>query len=174
MPEIREIEAQTIRDFVTMAAEGGYLSGKVLDFGAGDQPYRDIVETVGGTYIPVDTGYGKDATWVGHVERPLDEAIVAHHPFDAVLCTQVIEYMNNPLYMIGQMHYWLRKGGHLVMTGPTNWPIVQQEDLWRFTPAGISRYVSGYFEIVTLIERGHFTFGGDSRWILGWGVIARA
>ena len=161
---IREVEAQSIRSFVQKAADNGYLSGRVLDYGCGKQPYRDIVGA-SALYSGFDPGVsGLGDNW--RIEAP----------FDAILCTQVIEYA----YWRGlggflfDFHDGISKGGYLVMTGPTNWPIVEREDRVRFTPEGIAQELrEAKFEIIHLEERGRFSFGGDERWCLGWSVIAR-
>lgn len=156
---IRELERASIRSFVEAQKE--YLaSGSVLDFGAGKpgtcrqpQPYRDLVT---GEYSAFDLG---DPWPVG--------------PFYAILCTQVIEYMEDPRRELGWFHQWLVPGGVLVMTGPTNWPEVEESDLWRFTLSGIQRLLKkAGFDIVVAQRRAEIEKGGE-KWSLGWGIVAR-
>lgn len=209
--DLRTIERDSIRSFVQSAADEGYLSGRVLDYGCGKQPYRDIVAAAGGEY------YGFDLPWLpanvsGEIVWPpgLDGAVAsrdghetalhswarANGYFDAVLCTQVIQYV--PLVRESHGNYtdtladWLmdmrvlmddEKQETLVMTYPTNWPEVEPEDLHRFTKAGMERLLTeAGFEIVRHEARATVKmvgWGSDPRgWAeviaLGYGVIARA
>jgi hypothetical protein len=200
---LRGIEHASIRAFVQKAADLGYLSGRVLDYGCGKQPYRDIVEAAGGTY------FGFDLPWLPAnvsdeiVEPGLDMSTalrdgydtafyswaIEHGYFDAVLCTQVIQYV--PLTIETRaghhenMNDWLMNlrilmdedSETLVLTYPTNWPEVEPEDLHRFTKAGMERLLKeAGFEIVLHEERARTWFGPGATYevALGYGVIARA
>lgn len=165
MSDLRSIERTSIRDFVQGAAEGGYLSGRVLDYGCGKQPYRDVVEVVGGVYngfdrmsFPANVS-GED---VGDFDfdAPLDE------DWDAILCNQVVQYV--PFFfrdddgeglpsLLAQFARSLRGGGHLVMTYPTTWPEVEPQDLHRFTKTGMEWLLAeAGFEIVRHEPRAWF------------------
>lgn len=189
---LREIERESIRSFVQSAAADGYLSGRVLDYGCGQQPYRDIVEAAGGEYHGYDNVHwpanvsGKD---VG--EHPTI-VMVREGRFSAVLMTQVIQYIPMEDLMGGMTqggyhHFWTPIkdwSDVLVMTYPTNWPEVEPEDLHRFTKAGMERLLSeSGFEIIRHEPRAWFDpWGGTvttshippDALALGYGVIACA
>lgn len=190
MSDLRAEEAVSIRDFVMMAAEGGYLSGRVLDYGCGKQPYRDIVEVVGGEYVGYD--HASFPAHVGDVSVGTDPLYEADDPFDTILCTQVVQYV--PIYrdegvtpdnslraLLDHWQFALRKGeygtepgGYLVLTYPTNWPEVEPEDLHRFTKAGMERLLTeAGFTIIRHDFRHGFQHEGVS-FACGYGVIARA
>lgn len=165
MKDIRTIEKPSIEVFVQDAADCDYLSGRVLDYGCGEQPYRYLIErSIFNAYIGFDPAvpdYSDD--W-----RPKG-------PFDAILCTQVIQYLEYPQDVLREFKQSLRNGGHLVITGPTSWPIVEANDYWRFTPNGAVRLLERCgFSISITSRRGDFAFGNDNRWCLGWGIVARA
>jgi hypothetical protein len=165
------MENESIRRFVQKAADKGYLSDYVLDFGCGKQPYRGIVERAGGDYHGYDLKKfpgnmsGKDIT--PSLVRPLVATI---------LCTQVVQYMPDVqkwLCDLKNLYAWVPKF-HLVLTGPTNWPEVQDFDLHRFTRAGMeSLLISAGFEVVLSERREAFTHLGYE-WSLGFGIVARA
>ena len=180
---LREAEAKSIRDFVQKAADAGYLSGRVLDYGCGRQPYRDIVEAAGGTY------FGYDQTcWPANVsgedvgEHPTN-VMIREGRFSAVLMTQVIQYIPMEDLMGGMTqggyhHFWTPIkdwSDILVMTYPTNWPEVEPEDLHRFTQTGMKRLLTeAGFEILEHEWRhGIRSMTGES-FAIGYGVIARA
>jgi SAM-dependent methyltransferase len=162
---LREMEAASIRTFVQQAADQGFLSGRVLDYGCGKQPYRDIVEAAGGDYqafdapeFPGNVG-GKRYTpnWP--------------HKFDAVLCTQVLQYVPQPRLALKNI---ARQTEVLILTYPTNWPEVEDTDLHRFTKAGMQRLLTETgFEIIRHDWRHGFRHNGDS-FTVGYGVVARA
>lgn len=181
---LRELESASIRAFVQSAADEGYLSGRVLDYGCGRQPYRDIVEAAGGEYLPFDRvdfpascaeqDWGDDDAEIG--------------PLDAILCTQVIQYIEDPFALLQRMPSLLGGlrhvdlgGGCLVMTYPTNWPEVEREDLHRFTKAGMERLLTEAGFTIVRHERRAWALmvasdvgDANERIALGYGVIARA
>jgi SAM-dependent methyltransferase len=157
---IREIEVDSLRKFVE--AQRRYLRGRVLDFGAGKpgtcrqpQPYRDLIE---GEYVPYDLGDQEPAG-----------------PFDAILCTQVIQYLDEPLWQLGWFRAALRRGGYLVMTWPTNWDEVEESDRWRFTKSGMQRLFdcAGGWRVLVCERRAEVKVGAFT-FPLGYGVAAIA
>lgn len=193
MSDLRTIERESIRAFVEQAGIDGYLSGRVLDYGCGKQPYRSLVESFGAEYMPYD-----------HSSFPanVSEEDVGDQPFiwpevdyDAILCTQVVQYI--PLVRYGEEPGRSLQGrltnfrlaltvqsGHLILTYPTNWPEVEPEDLHRFTKAGMERLLTeAGFEIVRHEPRFFARLYSEDvppkqlspEWLaLGYGVIARA
>lgn len=155
---IRDLERSSIRDFVKNASANGTLSGRVLDFGAGKQgtcrtpqPYRDLVD---GDYYPYDLG------------DPRPEGV-----FDAVLCTQVIQYVKDPQEFIFELRNYLCDGGSLVMSYPTAWDDIDS-DLFRFTKGGMEYLLArADLTIQKHVRRADIELGGF-RFPLGYGVIA--
>lgn len=108
---------------------------------------------------------------VGPSPRPRGRPPTSDH-FDTILSTQVIQYVPDPPRFLRTLRRHLVPGGVLVMTGPTNWPIVEREDLWRFTPAGIRTLaIEAGFGSVLVVPRADARFEGAS-WLLGWGMVA--
>jgi hypothetical protein len=187
---LRDYERESIRTFVQSVADEGYLSGRVLDYGCGAQPYREIVEAVGGEYHGFDRkGYSGNVSGadVGEWEPWMDD-----HDYDAILCTQVIQYVPLPvlterLYEWGHARDTIGVDAILILTYPTNWPEIEPEDLHRFTKVGMERLLTeAGFEIVRHEQRGvvfdpAFPSGRNKRitatgeeFALGYGVVCRA
>jgi SAM-dependent methyltransferase len=143
---IRDMERASIREYV--ARNASYLRGRVLDFGAGKpgtcrQP-EPYRDLVQGEYFP----------------------------FDAVLMTQVIQYLHDPRQTLSQLEALLRGGGALVITGPTNWAEVEVTDLWRFTRAGIRLLLeTAGFRVLDVQQRAEMDIGGFVMSV-GWGAVA--
>jgi SAM-dependent methyltransferase len=124
---IRVMERVSIRAY--MERWRHLLYGRVLDFGAGTQPYRDLLDAEAG-YVPFDPGMiGRNQTDV-----PLPTPF-----FDAVMCNQVFQYLVNPQQTMAALTGVMKPGGHLVLTYATNWPEVEKADLQRFTKAGMEQ-----------------------------------
>lgn len=163
---IREDEQDSLRSFVEGASK--WLKGDVLDYGSGRQPYRSIVEAAGGKYIPYDRmdHPGSCATTDVGPEHPLYNV----ETYDAILCTQVLQYIPAPKFLIDQFRVALRYGGALVLTFPTTWPEIENEDLWRYTRAGVLRMLED-FNVDVISERAPIDLGGF-RLPLGYGMVA--
>lgn len=152
----------------------------VLDVGAGKMPYRDYILQCGARqYEPLD-----DPTFEGHVAPHPDETTpyltwadlrpdVRDLDVDVVVCTQVIQYVPNTQEFLCTIHDLLTSDGRLLMTGPTNWPIVERDDFWRFTVSGILRLLhrcgfpgatGGYRAAVMTVEGQNLPTGW---WALG-------
>lgn len=167
MTALRDIERASIRQFLTDHQH--LLTGRVLDYGSGKQPYRDIVESAGGKYVPFDlvglpgSCAAEDSPhgWEGH--------------YDAVVLTQVAQYLEDPEGILYEIWLLLReRGGVLLATGPVNWPIVEKDDLRRYTPEGFHRVLDeAGFRNIDVRERAHVDFQGE-RWCIGWQATASA
>lgn len=162
--DLIQIEHVSIRDFVTNHRE--YLMGRVLDFGCGKpetcrepMPYRHIVDSQitlhkRGEYVPYELGDPK----------PIGK-------FDAVLLTQVIQYISDPLALLTD---FLQQTKYLVMTYPTTWDEVERTDLHRFTKAGMERLLkdAGF---TVLVHQARWSLPYDDfKLVGGYGVIAES
>jgi SAM-dependent methyltransferase len=145
-------ERESIRSFMERHRE--YLRGRVLDYGAGKQPYRDLVD---GEYVPFEKG---DRTPLGF--------------FNAVMCNQVIQYVPNPCSALRDIGMMLAAGGKLLITYPTNWDEVEGNDLWRFTSAGMESLLTrAGFNILIHERRAVVTNQEDGfKFPLGYGCVA--
>jgi len=180
---LRDYERESIRAFVQRAADGGYLSGRVLDYGCGRQPYRGIVEAAGGEYEGFDRAH-----FAGALAEVGDVGDILINGYDAVLCTQVVQYLDFPTDEISRMRNMLLKAqGHLVLTYPTHWPEREHDDYHRFTKAGMTRRLEAAgFTIIRHERRGtlydpRFPSGREKRitalgeeFAIGYGVVCRA
>lgn len=162
---LREVDRKSIRSFV--ACNKHLLTGKVLDFGAGLQPYKDLVT---GCYVPYTPGLA--CTPPSSPETGKWGDIQGN--YDAVLCTQVVQYLDSPheIFMLFSNMLW-RNEGHLILTYPTNWPEEETADRHRFTKFGMEEQLrAAHFDIITHKCRGSIAFE-DFSISFGYGVVAR-
>lgn len=173
MTALREAEAQSIRGF--LKSHSDKLTGRVLDIGCGQQPYRDIVEAAGGTYLGWDR---PDLPGSVGADAGPDWDDLEFAGFDAVMFTQVWQYVPlgalcDALYDLAHGRSVLAPAGWLLATGPTNWPVVEQDDLHRFTTSGVLQLLHdagfGYIEV----HPRHAIEHGGEKWSCGWGAAAR-
>lgn len=166
---IRDLERESIREFLAAHTEL-YAGAHVLDYGCGRQPYRTIVTDAGGTYC----GYDSPAFPASVVPGDTTGDEWPAGPWDVIVCTQVVQYVEDVPTMLAGFRFALADAaGTLLMTGPTNWPVVEVEDLHRFTLAGITRLVraAGFLEVAA-DYRASVRHSGET-WDLGWKVVAR-
>jgi len=119
-----------------LRAEGGAAAGKrVLDVGCGVKPYYPFFSSAA-EYVGIDVQENPNADLTGAVE----ELPVADGAFDIVLCTQVLEHVDDPPRAVRELHRVTAPGGrvlastHGVMLYHPN-----PQDLWRWTHTGLER-----------------------------------
>ena len=158
---IRAMERASIRAFMEQHKEK--LKERVLDFGSGEQPYRDLIE---GDYFPFE---GSEIQLLENIAE-----------VDTIMCNQVLQYVDVPDFTLQVFASHLTPGGHLILTYATNWDEVPNDcyhgshcDRWRFTKKGMEDLLArAGFEVLEHQRRcevrvGAFTFP------IGYGVVAR-
>jgi SAM-dependent methyltransferase len=136
----RGLDLQAASIWRDLAGELRAVEGTVLDVGCGAQPYRPLIPH-SARYVGIDTeraeedfGYKiPDTVYFEGSEWPVDSGSI-----DAVLCTETLEHVLEPLRFLAEAHRCLRPGGRLLMTVPfaARWHFIPY-DYWRFTPAGL-------------------------------------
>ncbi len=170
--KLRTVERDSIRQFIENAGREGMLAGRVLDYGCGKQPYREVVESFGGRYYGFDRTDYPGSCVTEDMGVP-DYADVGWD-YDTVICTQVIQYVwpEELRHFMNGLRLNLRKKGVLLMTGPTNWPVVEQDDLWRVTRTmAESLFQPSQWQDVRVEDRAFVEFQHE-RWSLGWQATA--
>jgi SAM-dependent methyltransferase len=124
-----------------LRAEGARSAGlRVLDVGCGVKPYYPYFAAAA-AYVGVDVQENPNADVHGPIEAlPLEDG-----SFDVVLCTQVLEHVDDPAAAVRELHRVAAPGGrvlastHGVMVYHPN-PV----DYWRWTHTGLERLFSDY------------------------------
>jgi SAM-dependent methyltransferase len=116
--------------------EGRSAAGKrVLDVGCGSKPYFPFFADAS-EYVGVDVPGNPDADVHGVAESlPFEDA-----RFDIVLCTQVLEHVDDPAAAVRELHRVTSPGGRVLAS--THGVMVYHpnpSDHWRWTHTGLAR-----------------------------------
>lgn len=159
-PNLRAINPQsvlvTLRALKDWRANRKYVSGRVLDVGCGNQPYRLLCD-------------GQYAQWIG-LDRNLPtqkgfplslKADAQHLPFpakcfDTILAAEVLEHLPQPELFWSEIARVLKPQGHLLLSTPfLYWIHEAPYDYHRFTRHGLqSRCTRAGLEILQISPRG--------------------
>ncbi len=109
----------------------------LLDAGSGEgqfQPYFDHTN-----YVGVDLAVG-DTTWdyTGlDTQADLKELPFGEETFDAAVCIQTLEHVNDPQQVISEIGRVLKPGGRFYLAAPMQWHQHQKpHDFFRYTSFG--------------------------------------
>lgn len=137
---------------------GGRNGLRVLDIGCGNKPYLPFFADQAASYWGVDA-----------VEGPVvDEISVAEDlpfgnaEFDVVVCTQVLEHVDDPAKVLSEIYRVLAPGGvaflstHGVFLYHPD-PPTSDRDYWRWTHSGLARIFreSGEYSELEIIPQGN-------------------
>lgn len=127
------------------------LNGPVLDVGAGEQPYRRYLKN-GDDYVSMDLSEGRGAEIVGSVlDIPLES-----DSFEGIICTEVIEHVDDPQSAIRELLRVSKPGGLLYLTAPMSWGLhYEPHDYFRYTKYGLSSMLEREgFEVLEIRQIG--------------------
>lgn len=119
-----------------LRAEGASAAGaRVLDVGCGRKPYYPFFAGAA-SYVGVDVQENPHADLHGPIEAlPVEDA-----SFDVVLCTQVLEHVEDPAAAVAELHRVTAPGGRVLAS--THGVMVYHPnpgDHWRWTHTGLER-----------------------------------
>lgn len=134
---------------------------RVLDVGAGACPYRplfahcryfshDFCE-----YAGTDDGLMRDRWTYGKIDYVSDITAIpaADASFDAILCTEVLEHVPEPIAALREMARLLRPGGRLLLSAPLGSGLHQQPHHYYggYTPHFYRRFLGEFGLVIDAI-----------------------
>ena len=154
--ELQKTGRSDIRVF--LEARKHLLKGRVLDFGCGTvHRYKDLVD---GEWVGFDPGYNAG------LARP------RNGPYDVILITQVLQFVDDPRATLAMLDGFLKPGGHWVITYSAGWYECQPEDTWRISKLGMER-IFPPAEIIEHEANTTLQFGDGFKLNLLYALVAR-
>lgn len=151
-------DLQLLTIFRFLRTELGACQGRILDVGAGESPWKELLSHV--EYVGIDVEAANEFGM-----RPKPDIIYydgnkipfPDGSFDHVLCVEVIEHVPNPSAFLAELARVLRSNGSLVLTVPWSARLHHlPHDYGRFTRYGLSALMGAAgFGNVRIEERGN-------------------
>lgn len=133
-----EVDVYELNDFIEHASISLPVGARVLDAGAGEGEYKSKFAHT--RYIGADLAIG-DPKWdYSSLDTVCDLTRLPFQTgsFDAVLCTQVLEHVPEPLTVLREITRVLNLGGQLFLSAPQSWHQHQKPyDYYRYTSFGL-------------------------------------
>lgn len=152
------------------AAAAAHFHGTLLDIGCGEKWKSDLVDRF------VDQYVGVDRAETLHDRSAIDRVGSAYAlpaadaEFDCILCTAVLEHLEEPEAALREALRVLKPGGTAVFTAPQIWHLHEEpRDFFRFTRFGLMHIFSkaGFAILEIKALSGFFvTFGSEFNYYL--------
>lgn len=127
-----------------------YATGRMLDVGCGVKPYLETARP----YVVEHVGLDQDVTIHDRSNVDLSGSACGipadDHSFDTVLCTEVLEHIEDPGLALAEACRVLKPGGYGIYTVPLFWHIHEEpRDFYRYTRFGLEHlFEKSGFEVV--------------------------
>lgn len=119
-----------------LADHAGVVRGDALE--VKDDMYATRYGATAVDVVDIDAG-NTCATIVGDLCRP---GTLQSGRYDVAIVTQTLQLMTDPAEAVRSLLTALRPGGSLLLTVPTLSRLIDDSDLWRWTPAGLRRLLA--------------------------------
>jgi SAM-dependent methyltransferase len=151
------LDLQMLTIYRFLLPELGKWEGRILDVGAGEAPWRDLMNDVEYLAVDVDAAdaFGMrrkpNVSYYDGTKLPF-----ADESFDHVLCTEVLEHVPDPALVLSDIKRVLKPGGSLVLTVPWSARLHHlPNDYTRFTRFRLNDLMRSGFSSVKIEERGN-------------------
>jgi 2-polyprenyl-3-methyl-5-hydroxy-6-metoxy-1,4-benzoquinol methylase len=129
-----DLQVRTVYAFLRQTVPA--MQGKVLDVGCGESPYAHLL-TAGASYTGIDIVHADEfgmTTRNGIVTFDGRTLPFSNEYFDHIICTEVIEHVEEPKTFVTELRRVLKNGGTLVATIPFSARVHHEPyDYQRFT-----------------------------------------
>lgn len=168
--EAAPLERASIYRFVAEQADLLPVGSRVIDIGAGEAPYRELFGDQ--HYLTLDRAETPHSGGVD-LYGEADAVPAEDGSFDAVLCTQVLEHVAEPLLALREFRRILRPGGVVIATVPFVWEEHEAPfDYYRYTRYGIEHLLrqAGFADVEVRPRTDCFTTAAQVLRNVGWAM----
>lgn len=121
----------------------------VGDIGCGEQPLRELVESLGGTYIGIDVNQNSSNTV--QIISNITSLPLSDNYLDVIICTEVLEHVSDTYRAAKEIGRVLKHGGKAVITTPFSYQLHEEPfDFVRLTPYQITKCSKGLLKVLEL------------------------
>ena len=168
-------ERGTILAYMLRVAAEIPPGARILDVGAGEQPYRELFEHARYECCDWANSVHPGARKVDYV-APADDLPLEDGTYDAVVCTQVLEHVAEPGDVLAELFRILKPGGVAYVTVPLAWEEHEAPyDFFRYTRFGLAHLMTGAGFQEVVVEPRNDTFGTLAQLLRNaGGVMGRA
>ncbi len=129
-----------------------YAHGKIADIGCGIKPYKELAKFYVTEHVGIDhkeTFHDKDNI---DIFSDVYEIPVEDESFDFILCTDVLEHLEEPLKAVKEAYRILKKGNYALYTVPFFWHLHEEpRDFYRYTIYGLKYlFEKNNFEVIEI------------------------
>jgi len=151
-PLLRQLQARSniswlvhrIHDAALEDRLARFARGTLLDVGCGEKPYAPLTAPHVDRHIGLDHPATQHATGAVDLFAVAYETGLADASIDTVLCTSVLEHLEEPGRAVEEMARVLKPGGHLILSAPQYWHLHEApRDFYRFTRHGLEHLLAG-------------------------------
>jgi len=115
-----------------------YLTGRMIDIGCGEKPYKEMLAKY------VEEHIGVDHSDTIHDKSNIDMIGTAYNipvdkdSFDCAICTAVLEHLEEPEQAIKECYRVLKPGGKAIYSVPFIWHLHEEpRDFFRYSKYGL-------------------------------------
>jgi SAM-dependent methyltransferase len=129
-----------------------YAKGLMLDIGCGVKPYEGMAAPYVKRHIGLDRAGPRCGKTGADVIASAYSIPARDGMFDTILCTDLLEHLEEPAKALREARRVLRRGGHAIVTVPLYWHLHEEpRDFYRYTMHGL-RYLfeTTGFEIIDI------------------------
>jgi SAM-dependent methyltransferase len=115
-----------------------YITGRLIDIGCGEKPYKHLLEGLVTDHVGIDhCGTSHDRSNIDIIGTAYSIPVESNS-FDSVICTAVLEHLEEPELAIKECYRVLKTGGYAVYSVPFIWHLHEEpRDFFRFSKYGL-------------------------------------
>jgi ubiquinone/menaquinone biosynthesis C-methylase UbiE len=144
------LDLQILTIYKDVKKELPFYKGNVLDIGCGQSPYKFLLDKSETRYFGIDIIEASSFGYNNPDITPFDGKNIpfGDSEFDAVICTEVLEHVQEYQYLIDEIYRTTKKGASVIVTIP--WSARYHYipyDYFRYTPSSLKTMFSNFSNI---------------------------